>query len=77
MVLLSSADTIHLDHFPVGAHAVLLARPYIWGLALGGEQGVEHVLRCILADFEITMALSGRASVQELDRSLLVSNKPV
>lgn len=47
----------------------------MWGLALGGEEGVEHVLRCLLADFDITMALSGRRTVEDLDRSVLQFNR--
>ncbi len=43
----------------LGAEAVLLGRPYIWGLALEGRQGVETVLRMILADLDLTMALCG------------------
>ncbi|MGH3373409.1 MAG: lactate 2-monooxygenase [Actinoallomurus sp.] len=47
----------------LGAKAVLLARPYAYGLALGGEEGVRHVLRCLLADLELTLRLSGHADV--------------
>lgn len=58
----------------LGASAVLLGRPYIYGLGLGGQAGVEHVLRCLLAELDVTMALSGRASLAELDRELLTSS---
>jgi lactate 2-monooxygenase len=47
----------------LGARAVLIGRPYMWGLALGGEAGVTHVLKCLLADFDLTMALSGHAAL--------------
>ncbi|MEU5882159.1 lactate 2-monooxygenase [Spirillospora sp. NPDC047279] len=43
----------------LGAKAVLLARPYAYGLALGGEAGVRHVLRCVQAELELTMTLAG------------------
>ena len=43
----------------LGADAVLVGRPYLWGLALGGEAGVEAVLRMLLAELDLTMALSG------------------
>ena len=56
----------------LGARAVLLGRPYAWGLAVAGDEGVRHVLRCILADLELTMALSGVARCDELTRDLLV-----
>jgi lactate 2-monooxygenase len=55
----------------LGADAVLLGRPYVWGLALGGAAGVEHVLRCLLADLDLTMALSGVRTVAELTRDVL------
>ena len=50
----------------LGADAVLLGRPYLWGLALGGEQGVETVLRMLLAELDLTMALSGYTGPDEL-----------
>jgi lactate 2-monooxygenase len=56
----------------LGATAVLLGRPYVFGLALAGGPGVEHAVRCVLADTELTIALSGRASVGELGSDLLV-----
>ena len=43
----------------LGARSVLLGRPYVYGLALAGEDGVRHVLRCLLAELELTLALSG------------------
>ena len=43
----------------LGASAVLLGRPYVYGLGLDGQAGVEHVLRCLLAEFDLTLALSG------------------
>ncbi|KAI0060406.1 FMN-dependent alpha-hydroxy acid dehydrogenase [Artomyces pyxidatus] len=50
----------------MGAQAVLVARPYMYALAINGQQGVEEVLRGILADTEITMGLSGYKSVAEI-----------
>jgi lactate 2-monooxygenase len=55
----------------LGADAVCLGRPYVWGLALDGQAGVEHVLRCLLAEFDLTLALSGYTSVDQLDPSAL------
>ncbi|GHA76109.1 lactate 2-monooxygenase [Streptomyces thermodiastaticus] len=46
----------------LGARAVLLGRPYAYGLALDGQAGVEHVIRCLLAEFDLTMALAGHAT---------------
>ncbi|MDX1622092.1 MAG: alpha-hydroxy acid oxidase, partial [Nitriliruptorales bacterium] len=50
----------------LGADAVLLGRPYVWGLGLGGADGVRHVLRTLLAEFELTMALTGARSLEDL-----------
>ncbi len=50
----------------LGARAVLVGRPYMWGLALGGEAGVRHVLKCLLADLDLTMALSGHATLASI-----------
>jgi lactate 2-monooxygenase len=56
----------------LGADAVLLGRPYVHGLALAGEEGVHHVLRCFLADLDLQAGLAGHASVAELTRESLV-----
>jgi lactate 2-monooxygenase len=55
----------------LGAQAVLIGRPWVWGLALAGEDGVRHVLRCLLADLDLTMALSGLRELAELTRDVL------
>ena len=54
----------------------LPGRPYIWGLALGGQTGVETVLRMLLADLDLTMALSGYTRPSELSRDALVRPDP-
>ncbi len=56
----------------LGADAVMIGRPYLWGLALGGEAGVLAVLRAILAELDLTLGLSGHTSVAQLDSSVLV-----
>jgi lactate 2-monooxygenase len=58
----------------LGAAAVLYGRPYIYGLGLGGQAGVEHVLRCLLGEMDVTMALSGRRSLAELGADVLVAS---
>jgi lactate 2-monooxygenase len=55
----------------LGAHAVLIGRPYVYGLGLGGEEGVRHVLRALRNEFELTMRLAGVASLAELGPDLL------
>jgi isopentenyl diphosphate isomerase/L-lactate dehydrogenase-like FMN-dependent dehydrogenase len=55
----------------LGADAVCLGRPFVWGLALDGQAGVEHVLRCLLAELDLTLALSGYTSIAQVDRSAI------
>ena len=52
----------------LGASAVLVGRPYVWGLALAGEDGVRHVLRSLLAEMDLTMALCGTPTLADLGR---------
>jgi 4-hydroxymandelate oxidase len=56
----------------LGAKAVLLGRPVLWGLAVGGEAGVQHVLELLRTELDLAMALSGCAKLQDIDRSLVV-----
>lgn len=53
----------------LGADAVLLGRPFLYGLALGGQEGVAHVLRCLLAEFDLVTSLSGHTGAGELGRA--------
>jgi lactate 2-monooxygenase len=55
----------------LGARAVLIGRLYAWGLAVGGEAGVRDAVQNLLADFDLTMALSGLASLKELTPEIL------
>lgn len=59
----------------LGADVVLLGRPFIYGLAVAGEHGVEHVLRNMINDIDVTMALSGIASMKEVNSSLIRRKK--
>jgi lactate 2-monooxygenase len=43
-----------------------VARPFMYALTVGGQDGVEEVLRMILADLEITLGLSGYSSLQDI-----------
>lgn len=52
----------------LGADMVLIGRPYIYGMALGGYEGVIHVLRCLISDFLLTLHLSG---VTSIDKTIL------
>jgi lactate 2-monooxygenase len=55
----------------LGATAVGVGRPYAWGLALGGEDGVVHVLRTILAEADLIMAVDGYPTLADLTRDSL------
>jgi len=53
----------------LGADAVLLGRPYIYGLAVGGQSGVERVIKQMWAEVDTNLSLLGAHSVGELDRT--------
>jgi L-lactate dehydrogenase (cytochrome) len=55
----------------LGARAVLIGRPWAWAVAARGEAGVRHVLAVMKADIDTALALTGRTSVAELDRTAL------
>src|SRR5262249_58072237 len=53
----------------LGARAVMIGRPVLWGLAVGGEEGVRRVVELLLAEIDTTLALLGAPRAAELDRS--------
>ena len=55
----------------LGARAVGIGRPYVWALALEGEDGVRELLRNLMAELDLTLGLAGCASVEELGRGQL------
>jgi isopentenyl diphosphate isomerase/L-lactate dehydrogenase-like FMN-dependent dehydrogenase len=55
----------------LGANAVLLGRPWVYGLGIQGKEGAKQVIQGILADFDQSMCLAGFKSISELDRSVL------
>ena len=55
----------------LGAKCVLLGRPYAFGLAVNGEQGVYDVVANLIADLDLSLALTGCASFSELNREYL------
>lgn len=65
----SGADV--LKAVALGADAVLLGRPYIWGLATAGAAGVAEVLRRLLADVDLSLALLGQSRIDQLNGSIL------
>ena len=66
----SGADA--LKALALGADAVLVGRPYLWGMALEGAEGAEKVLRYVLAELDLSMALAGCVRPDELGPEMLV-----
>jgi len=60
-----------LKALALGARAVLVGRPYIWGLAAAGDEGVTRVLTMLRNELELAMALCGCRSVADIDGGLL------
>jgi lactate 2-monooxygenase len=67
----SGADV--LKALALGATAVLLGRPYVYGLAVAGETGVREVLLNLLADFDLALGLSGATAASELGAATLTT----
>jgi isopentenyl diphosphate isomerase/L-lactate dehydrogenase-like FMN-dependent dehydrogenase len=57
----------------LGAKFVFVGRLWIWGLSIMGEVGVRHVMKSLLADFDILLNVAGYKNVEEIDRSALES----
>lgn len=55
----------------LGAKAVLIGRPVLWGLAAAGKSGVSHVISLLQQELDLAMALSGCATLQDIDSSLV------
>jgi lactate 2-monooxygenase len=74
-VLLDSGVRSGADAFKalaLGARAVCIGRPYVYGLAVAGSEGVRDVIQNLLAEFDLTLGLAGLRSVEEIGREALV-----
>jgi 4-hydroxymandelate oxidase len=60
-----------LKALALGASAVLVGRPLLYGLAVAGPIGVTHILNILRSELEVAMALTGRATLAEIDRTVL------
>jgi 4-hydroxymandelate oxidase len=60
-----------LKALALGARAVLIGRPYLWGLGVAGENGVRQVLDLLRAEIDCAMAQCGQADVKKITRSLV------
>ncbi|WP_027346796.1 alpha-hydroxy-acid oxidizing protein [Hamadaea tsunoensis] len=77
-VLMDSGIRTGADVFTalaLGADAVLLGRPYMYGMAVAGQRGVEEVIANVAAELDLTMALAGVRSLAEITRDLLVPRR--
>ena len=63
-----------LKALALGADAVLVGRPYAYGLAVGGQEGVETVIRHLMAETDLTLALVGGTSARDLDSSWIAAS---
>jgi 4-hydroxymandelate oxidase len=61
-----------LKSLALGARAVLIGRPYLWGLAVDGEAGVGRILELLRQELTLAMALAGCAAVKAVDRSAVM-----
>jgi lactate 2-monooxygenase len=59
----------------IGADFVQIGRPVVWGLAHGGEEGVRHVMKSLLADLDLTVALSGCRGLKDIGRDCVGNRK--
>jgi 4-hydroxymandelate oxidase len=55
------------------AKAVLIGRPYLFGLSVAGSDGVARVINILRKEFETAMALTGSSKITEIDSSLIVN----
>jgi 4-hydroxymandelate oxidase len=60
----------------LGATAVLIGRPYLYGLGMAGSEGVRRVVNILQTEFKVAMALGGRPSLRDIDRSALWLKQP-
>ena len=66
-----------LKALALGARAVLIGRPVLWGLAVDGEHGVRSVLDILRRELDVAMALAGCCNVEEIDIGLIHPPSPV
>lgn len=57
----------------IGAKFVFIGRLWVWGLGIAGKHGVRHVLKSLLAEFDILMEVGGFVKISDIDRSCIDS----
>src|SRR5262249_20713377 len=55
----------------LGASAVQIGRPYLWGFGIAGAEGVTRVVQILRKEFELAMMLLGRPALRDIDRTVL------
>lgn len=55
----------------LGAKFVFIGRLWVWGLSIAGEHGVRHIMKSLLAEFDIQMEVAGFQNIAQIDRSAL------
>ena len=60
-----------LKALALGASAVFIGRPYLYGLGAAGEAGVTQVINILQREFQMAMALTGRTSISSIDRAVI------
>jgi 4-hydroxymandelate oxidase len=61
-----------LKAMALGASAVMIGRPYMWGMAVNGAEGIEKAVNLLLTEMKIAMALCGRSVLSEIDEGILL-----
>jgi lactate 2-monooxygenase len=61
----------------IGAKGVLLGRPWVWALGVGGQDAVSHILKCFLAEFDVSIGLIGHRKSSQLSRADLLTFDPL
>lgn len=56
----------------LGAKMVFLGRPILWGLSVGGQDGVENILRIVHNEFDVALALAGTPTVDDITKDYVV-----
>ena len=70
-LLTLDARLVILKALALGANAVLIGRPYLYGLAVDGSAGVTRVISILRRELEMAMAVCGRTSIAEIDSTVL------
>jgi isopentenyl diphosphate isomerase/L-lactate dehydrogenase-like FMN-dependent dehydrogenase len=60
----------------LGARAICIGRPYMWGVAAFGQEGVETVLGILRREFQLVMAECGKRSIGEITSSAIMKGRP-